>query len=108
MESIQRGGSDLDGEESIGLADLLDQLHSNSQINKIDVLLDQERSKFRQDKNLTPEKFKESSRFFEDFDDYSARKSNISCMSGMSRKIVGLDEFEDFDDDNIDNSDDRS
>jgi hypothetical protein len=30
-------------------------------------------------------------------------------MSGLSRKIVGLDEFEDFDDDNINSDgDDRS
>lgn len=45
---------------------------------------------------------RESSDFFDDFEDFSARKSAISSVSGISRKPIGLDEFEDFGGSSID------
>jgi hypothetical protein len=87
--------SKFDIDESAGLADLLDQLKTDTQQDKIDQLLEQERSKMDFSKK---NQIKESSDFFDDFDGYSARKSAISSVSGISRKPLGLDEFDDFDD----------
>lgn len=88
-------GLGFDVDESVGLADLLDQLKVDPGQDKIDALLSLERNKmdFSKKKNV-----KESSDFFDDFDDYSARKSNISSVSGISRRPIGLDQFDDFED----------
>lgn len=51
---------------------------------------------------------KENSLEFQEFDDMAFRKSAASSISGISRKPVGLEDFEDFDDPNESESEDSS